>query len=273
MKQFLITLLIPIARFCYRWGVSLPECVDALKAALLLVGREKLETDGEIVTASRLSVMSGVHRKDAARFLKGASTTRATIVAPAIKVLGAWNTKKKYLDKKGKPRMLTVGSEESEFSKLVREIIVDVHPRTVLRELIRLQLVAVSDSGVSARKSSFVSSTADETTAKLISQDIDDLLLSAEENVASTGTPPHHHTATRFDNIPAVYLPELRKWIVTEAGEFHRKIRAHVAQHDRDLSDRVLDDPDQKTAQFTFGSFGMVRLVKIKQDKENSNGD
>jgi len=260
VKQFLHILLIPVARLCFRYGISLQECLAALKTALLTVAREELDPKNETATASRLSIMSGVHRKDAARFLKGASSQRETI-APAIKVLGAWNTKRKYLDRDGKPRALSAGSEESDFSRLVREVFLDVHPHTVLKELERLRLVEVSSNEVTAKNSSFVSSVADETTANLISRDVNELLLSAAENIETVGRRPNHHTTTRFDNIPEEHLVELREWVIKEAGLFHLKVRTHIAKYDRDVSDKGFDDSSQGTIQFTFGSFGSVRVT------------
>jgi hypothetical protein len=193
-------------------------------------------------------------------------TPQRDIVSPAIKALGSWHTRKRYLGTDGKPRALSIGSEESEFARLVRDVSADVHPYTVLRELERLQLVKVSDQEVVPLKASFVSALDDENTAHIIARDIDELMSSAEENVQAKGSRPHHHTTTIFDNIPREYEAELRAWINHEAALLHKKIRAHVSQYDRDLSEQALKDSGNGTIRFTFGSFGRVSVREKKSD-------
>ncbi|NDC38796.1 MAG: hypothetical protein EBZ48_12210 [Proteobacteria bacterium] len=267
MKRFFGFLLLPVARFCVRNGVSLRECTDALKAALLAAGMEQLNQQKEPITSSRLSVMTGVHRKDAANFLKGAAPERSSI-SPAVKVLGCWHSKRNYRDARGKPRSLSIGTEESEFARLVREVSADIHPATVLRELERLELVQVKDHLVAPLKSHFVSALEDDGTARLIARDIDELLSAAEENIKAKGPRPHHHTTTVYDNIPIEYANELRSWINREAAQFHAKVREHVAQYDRDLADSALRDEKGGTARFAFGSFGKV-MASGGDDAEN----
>jgi hypothetical protein len=267
MKKFLEILLLPVARFCVRHGILLPEVADAMKRAMLEAGMESIASIDTQVTASRLSVMTGAHRKDTSSFLKGAAPQRDTI-SPAIKVLGCWHTKSRYLQPNGKPRPLSIGSEDSEFSKLVRSVSGDVHPHTILCELQRLDLVKVENDQATALKAGFVSAMDDEDTARLISRDIDELMLTAEGNVYSKGPRPHHHTTTSFDNIPLEYESELRAWLNREAGLFHKRIRDHVSQYDRDLTERSLDDSGRGTVRLSFGSFGRVCMMESAQDEQ-----
>ncbi len=266
MRTFLEILLLPVARFCVRHGILLPEVNDAMKKAMLEAGLESLNSTQTEVTASRLSVMTGAHRKDTSKFLKGAAPIRDTI-SPAIKVLGCWHTKACYLQANGKPRALSVGSEESEFSKLVRGVSGDVHPHTILCELERLELVKVEHGHAKALKSSFVSAMDDENTARIISRDIDELMLTAEGNVYAKGPRPHHHTTTSFDNIPLEYESELRVWLKHEADLLHKKIRDHVSQYDRDLAEKPIKDSGQGTLRFTLGSFGRVSRIGSAKDE------
>jgi hypothetical protein len=142
----------------------------------------------------------------------------------------------------------------------------DVHPHTILCELERLDLVKVDKDRVSALKSGFVSAMDDEKTARLISRDIDELMLTAEGNVFAKGPRPHHHTTTSFDNIPLEYEAELRAWLNREASLFHKKVRDHVSQYDRDLTERSLEDSGEGTLRLSVGSFGRVCMMGSKQD-------
>jgi len=261
MRKLLEILLMPMARFCVRHGVTLSELNHALKTALLNAAQEQLTETTEQITSSRLSVMTGVHRKDSSKFLKGIGS-KEDIVSPTIKVLGCWYTKKKYKDADGKPRAVAIGRAGTDFANLVKEISSDVHPHTVLCELQRLNLVKIENDYVTPIKSSFISSMNDEVTAQIIARDIDELMLCADENIAATNERPNHHTATIYDNIPKEYESELRDWINNEASQLHKKIREHVSRYDRDINEGSLKDSKKGTIRFAFGSFGRLSLVK-----------
>ena len=269
-RSFLPVLLRPFARFFLRRGVVLSEGIDSLKHALLVAGVELLQKNGEALTASRLSVMTGVHRKDCAAFLKGSKPQRDT-TSLLIHVIGAWQSKNKFKDTQGALRALSCGSERSEFADLVRSCGSDVHPATVLRELERLGIVSVQDATVSLLKKGLITAD-DEQSAGLIARDIDDLLICAEENMAASGMKPNHHTTTSYDNIPVEYQATLQAWIQKEAATFHERIRQHVASYDRDLTEQTLTDKNQGTVRFVFGSFARVKLID-KQQKEKDQGD
>jgi hypothetical protein len=153
----------------------------------------------------------------------------------------------------------------------VREVSADVHPYTVLCELERLGLVRIADGQAVPLKSSFVSAMDDEKTARIIARDMDELMCTAEENVQSTSPRPHHHTTTIFDNIPKQYESELRAWINREAAVLHKKIRQHVSQYDRDVSEKSIREKEKGTVQFTFGSFGRV-CEKEREEHEDDTG-
>ena len=261
MKKFLQILIMPVARFCLRNGVLLPQCIDAIKDALLNAAIEHLTAKDEPITASRLSIMSGVHRKDTSSYLKGAKLPEDSL-APAIKTLGAWHSKKKYLTPSGKPRTLTIGNEESEFAQLVREVSTDVHSHTILKELERLNLVEVNTFGIKPLKASFISALKDENTARIISRDINDLLFCTEENINAHARKPHHHTTTEYDNIPIEYLSELQEWIIKEGTQFHQRVRERVSALDRDLSEDSGVKKSKGRIRFSFCSFGRTEILE-----------
>ena len=261
MKKFLQLLLRPFARFCLRNGVLLPQCIDAIKDALLHAAVEHLTAKGEAITASRLSIMSGVHRKDTSSYLKGSESANDSL-APAVKVLGAWHSKKRYLTPSGKPRTLTIGSEESEFAHLVRDVSTDVHPYTILKELERLKLIEINSIGAKPLKSSFISAMNDESTARIISRDINDLLFCTEENINANARKPHHHTTTEYDNIPSEYINELQEWIIKEGAQFHQKVRDRVSVLDRDLNEDSHIQKSKGRIRFSFCSFGRTEILE-----------
>src|SRR5262249_52862842 len=105
---------------------------------------------GKRQTDSRITLLTGVHRKDVKR-LRQMSHRR--LRAPRAASLGSqliarWTTLPEYLDVHGAPRPLprlaAEGSTHS-FESLVRSLNTDIRPRVVLDEWLRLGIAHLDD--------------------------------------------------------------------------------------------------------------------------------
>lgn len=143
-------LLEAVSGLALREGIKLQTLVDLTKQSmvraavdLLAGGRPAAEVE---VSDSKLSVMTGVHRKDL-RVLRspqpGPGVRQKNLAA---EVYARWMSDPVYLTKRGQPRVLprqTQRRETPSFERLVTGITSDVHPRAVLDELLRLSIVEV----------------------------------------------------------------------------------------------------------------------------------
>ncbi|MCB0335374.1 MAG: hypothetical protein KDD62_03690, partial [Bdellovibrionales bacterium] len=68
VERILARLLRPALKLCLRHSMKLTELLELIKRELVEIATEQLEHDGEKVSGSRIAVMTGVHRKDVARF-------------------------------------------------------------------------------------------------------------------------------------------------------------------------------------------------------------
>ena len=144
----LAELLGPLCELAVREGVKLQPLVDLLKRGLVDAALRQPEAAKSAspteMSDSRLSVMTGVHRKDlrALRKLGALSAQRHRHLAAEI--FARWLSDPIYRTRRGQPRVLARQSRnpsEPSFESLVAGISTDVHPRSVLDELIRLSLV------------------------------------------------------------------------------------------------------------------------------------
>jgi Family of unknown function (DUF6502) len=146
-------LMSPIVRWLLRHGVSYGSFADSLKTVFVNVAREELERGGSKVTTSALSVLSGVHRKDTRALVESGDGATAVNdgthnIPLASKVFTRWLTDAAFRDRSGTARPLPrVGGQRS-FESLCTSISTDVHPRTVLDELVRLGLVQIDENDV-----------------------------------------------------------------------------------------------------------------------------
>lgn len=178
------TLMEPLVRWLLRSGVSYGAFADTLKGVFVAVARDELVRSGVRPTHSALSVLSGVHRKDV-RTLSEAPARPSPLrgVPLASQVFTRWLTDPAYRGADARPRPLPRAGAAPSFESLAREVSTDVHPRTVLEELLRLGLVAVDEDRVLPRADAFVPAHGlDETTA-LFAANVADHIAAAVHNL------------------------------------------------------------------------------------------
>jgi hypothetical protein len=131
-----------------------------------------------------------VHRKDV-RAILGAPSAARRPARPtlAAQVFTRWLNDGHFRDKSGKPRSLARTGPGRTFETLCRELSNDVHPRTILDELLRLGLVGLEDDRVVVRTDWFIPSPRlDEMTA-LFTANAGDHIAAAVSNL-TTDAPP-----------------------------------------------------------------------------------
>src|SRR6478609_12063294 len=60
-------LLRPIIRLAIHYGLTFPSLAELLKSVYVEVADEEFQIDGKVQTDSRVSMLTGVHRKDVKR--------------------------------------------------------------------------------------------------------------------------------------------------------------------------------------------------------------
>jgi Family of unknown function (DUF6502) len=139
----LAELLAPLCELALRDGVKLQALVELTKRALVNAADTLYGQDGAALSDSRVSVMTGVHRKDLRSLRETAQPISVRRKNLAAEVFGRWLADPQYLTSKGKPRVLprqSAKDAEPSFDSLVAGVSQDVHPRAVLEELVRLEL-------------------------------------------------------------------------------------------------------------------------------------
>ncbi|MEL6980174.1 MAG: DUF6502 family protein [Pseudomonadota bacterium] len=142
------TLLRPLARALIRQGVTAPAAYRLLKEAYVEVAAEEFGLDGAPPTDSRISVLTGVYRREV-KALRTASAgdddgAKRKISVIAL-VIGRWLASPETTDADGAPAPLKRGGDQTpSFESLVASVSRDIRPRTVLDELVNQGIAAVS---------------------------------------------------------------------------------------------------------------------------------
>jgi len=136
-------LLRPLVRALIAKGVTAPALYRLLKQLYVEVAEQDFALDGERPTDSRISMLTGVHRRDVKTFRdpdlteERAAKEKVTNIAT---LLGRWMATPELIDEQGRPRGLPRTGPES-FESLAKGISQDIRPRTMLDEMLRQGLI------------------------------------------------------------------------------------------------------------------------------------
>ena len=141
VMQALVRAWAPVLRLLLACGVDYPRLSAALKPLFIEQAQLELLRSGQKETDSALTLLSGVHRKDVRAWrLNGLGEPRGRELSPSAKVFARWLQEPGYSDGERPLGIPRFGPAPS-FEALARLVISDVHPFSVLTELIRLDLV------------------------------------------------------------------------------------------------------------------------------------
>jgi hypothetical protein len=137
----LATLLKPVAQLCIARAVTIQGVEELVRQAFVQAAREACEgTKGDRLT-SRISTMTGLTRREVTRLEASPQWELPASRSPATDVLTLWMSLPGYTTKSGRPLVLARLGEEPSFEALASQVTRDVHPRSLMAELVRLQMV------------------------------------------------------------------------------------------------------------------------------------
>jgi hypothetical protein len=157
-KQLLIAnamkrVLKPFIKLMLANDLSYTFAIDMLKALFVEVADRDFTIDNKPQTDSRISLISGVHRKDVKRIREENPDVEDVIpanVSLGTQLVALWNASPQYLNEDGLPKPLqrfAASNPEASFEGLVRSLSTDIHPRAVLDEWLRLGIARLDDEG------------------------------------------------------------------------------------------------------------------------------
>ena len=125
-------------------NLSYTFAIDLLKTLYVEVADQDFTIDDKRQTDSRISLMSGVHRKDVKRLRELQPDVEDVMpgnVSLGSQLIALWNANPAYIDAEGLPKPLPRFASDmtgATFEGLVRSLSTDIHPRAVLDEWLRL---------------------------------------------------------------------------------------------------------------------------------------
>lgn len=250
-------MLEPIVFFCLKYSIAIQELTETLKLTLLKAAQRTLQQQGQKVNVSRLSVLTGLHRRDVIRLSQEESARpRQQPVNLIGRIIGQWEQDRRFLTKAGKPRILSHDGADSEFARLVQLVSSDLHPGTILFQLERLSLVKRVRNGLQLLQSKFDVRGDFERGYQIMAADVNTLISAVSDNLDHPDQIPHLHARTEYDNIFVEDLPLIRRWLLKEGAAFHQRARSYLSKLDKDINPHIRKVGGAKVA---VGTFSLVQ--------------
>jgi hypothetical protein len=203
----LARLLRPLVRLCIRGGMTFPALAQLLRELFVNVAEHDFALEGKEQTDSRVSLLTGIHRKEVAR-LRGAGApvheTPVTLSRTSA-IIARWLAAPEFTDAKGDPLPLprTASGDAPSFEALVSSITKDVRPRAVLDEWLDRKLVTVNDDEeIVLVDTAFVPRGADDRKWHYLGRNLHDHIAAASENVSGPA-PRFLERAVHYDGLSA----------------------------------------------------------------------
>lgn len=201
----LARLLRPLVRLCIRGGMTFPTLAQLLRELYVNVAEHDFVLDKKEQTDSRVTLLTGIHRKEVAR-LRGAGAP-VNETPPALSrtsaIIARWIAAPEFTGADGNPRPLprTASGDAPSFESLVTSITKDVRPRAVLDEWLDRNLVTLNASDeIVLVDSGFVPRGDDDRKWHYLGRNLHDHIAAATDNV-STATPRFLERAVHYDGI------------------------------------------------------------------------
>lgn len=242
----------PLAHLLIAQGMTVAEATELLKRALLAAA---LEQAGRATTDSRISLMTGMHRKDVKRLRSEdpAPPKRQQINAAAL-LVAHWTSDPAYLDDNGSPKKLARkgDAQTSGFDDLVRAAKIDLPAATLIEKLAADGIVDVSpDKGdIVLLKSAYIAQPGSQGQITAFERNLTAHLYAAAENMTSPDDGRHYERALHVNGLSAASIERLK---VTAKDEAERLL-AQITSEALALQNEDQDD-NSANGHFSLGAY------------------
>lgn len=200
MLNLLDALLAPTARILVARGVGFPAFAERMKSHYIAAAERQAKAEGNKITDSRLSVLTGLQRRDISR-LKG-SKPEEKRVHHLSRLVALWQTQNDY------SREIPKSGPSPSFEALAHEVHRDVHPRTMLDALQAAGTVQLEGESVTLVETSYQPLAGTEDQISYLAKNVGDHAAAATENVMGR-EPRHFERAVHYTRLSADQIADL----------------------------------------------------------------
>ncbi len=267
-------ILRPLVRLAIARSLPFPFVANILRGLFIDVAVKEFPVSGRPQSDSRITLLTGVHRKDVRRLRHQPRDVSAPPRAASLgsQLIGRWTALPEYLDENGAPRplpRLASANEPHTFESLVRSINTDIRPRVVLDEWLRLGIARIDEQDrVCLEVQAFIPREGSEEMTYFFGRNLHDHLAAAVHNMLGE-TPPLFERSVNYNNLGPAAVAELAELAQRRGMEVLQELNAKALRLQR-------QDAGQPSAsrRFNFGLylFSEDQAVPPTEDEDPEDG-
>ncbi|HSL98685.1 MAG TPA: DUF6502 family protein [Candidatus Limnocylindria bacterium] len=236
------TLLRPLVRLLLRNGIPYRTFADLAKRVYVDVATEEFSIPGRKQSKSRVSVITGLSRKEVLRVKRLPATTDLGATKRynrAARVVSGWVRDSTFNGESGHPMDLLFEEGTTCFRELIKKYSGDAPARAVLDELLRVGTVERTPEGkIRLLERSYIPKTGDIDKIAILGVDTSDLVRTIDHNICCPDA-PFFQRKVCYDNLPEDVLPKLKELARGQAQGLLENLDRWMSDRDRDVTPRV----------------------------------
>lgn len=241
IRASIFRLLRPLIHILIKQGVPFSVFSEVAREAYVDVADKEFRLPGRKQSLSRMSVLTGINRKDIAKLFERQrleSETREPMSRPS-RIVQGWLRDSRFQSANGEPLPLPFESAPNSFCELVRVYGGDVTPRAMLDELIRIGIVIEQGDKIGLCSNAYIALSDVDEKFRIFTNAARDMFNTINHNLDHQPPDTLLQRSVAYSNIPIESLGEIRLRSKAEAELFLLQINRWLCQYDREVNPDV----------------------------------
>lgn len=246
----------PLVRLMLAGGITYPALAELLKGIFVEVADKEFRLGEAAPTDSRISLLTGIHRKDVKRLRAlgvQADMPMPEAVSVGAQLVATWLSQPPFVDEQGNPRplpRLASQDQAASFEQLVASRSKDIRARVVLDEWLRLGIVSMDEQGrVALNTEAFVPRAGMDEQWYYFAHNLRDHAAAAVHNLTAAGE-PWLERSVHYDALSQESIDELHAQARQQAVQVLKSLSASATR--LEARDANVEKPRQR---FTCGVY------------------
>jgi Family of unknown function (DUF6502) len=239
-------LLHPLVRILLRNGVAYGTLAGLIRQVYVDVAFREFAPRDKKQTVSRVSVLTGLTRKEVKRLLEVDTHSEydgQARYSRAVRVISGWLHDARFLGESGKPAVLPVEGGKASFALLVKEYSGDIPTRAMLSMLEEGGTVSVTKDRVRLVRHAYVPGGDSIEKIKILGSDVYELITTIDHNLTADTDNLRFQRKVSYDNIHPGAVGKLKKMTFSKA-------QALLELLDKRYSDQAVEEGDSEEGKY-----------------------
>jgi hypothetical protein len=228
----------PMVKRLLEMGIPFGALEVRLRELYVEVAESELALPARRQTDSRISLVTGINRKEVKRIRSAKDQLKAPrsfSINQATSLISRWMTDPETTDRHGRPRPLPYRAERGpSFMKLARKLTGDLAPRVLLNELVRSGAAELLAGDIVVLRGDAYVPKAKPSELVILGEDPAELIETILRNIFAEGKERMLQRKVYYDNLGADAADRIRAQMRREGERFLRRINRLLSSYDRD---------------------------------------